>query len=197
VKISSAEFIKSETNIRNFPTDGLPEIVLIGKSNVGKSSFINAMLRRKKLARTSSQPGHTRTANLYKINQAFYFVDMPGYGYAKVSKTDRTDFSKIIDTYLNDREADFLVFFLVDFRHMPTENDLAMYRKIQKVGIHPVMIFTKADKIGNNQKAFHLKDIKKAFSLDEDDVAFLFSVYQESSQEPIWDFVKNVFELDQ
>jgi GTP-binding protein len=117
-----------EVDIGKYPADGLFEIVLIGKSNVGKSSFINAMTGRKALARTSGAPGKTRTANFYRINDAFYFVDMPGYGYAEVSKAQKASFETIIKTYLRRRKSDFAVFFLLDSRHAPTVTTLRHMR---------------------------------------------------------------------
>ena len=188
MKIQSAEYIMSEVDIEKFPKDGLFEIVLIGKSNVGKSSFINSMLNRKSLARTSSKPGKTRTANFYLINRSFYFVDMPGYGYAKVSKDLKRSFSKIIENYLAKRETDFVVFFLIDFRHLPTENDIAMFELIKGFGIRPVLILTKSDKVKESQKVKNKKEILNAFGLD-DEAVFTYSITHLKEKAIIWAFI--------
>ena len=188
MKIQSAEYIMSEVDIEKFPKNGLFEIVLIGKSNVGKSSFINSMLNRKSLARTSSKPGKTRTANFYLINSSFYFVDMPGYGYAKVSKSMKRSFSKIIENYLAKRKTDFVVFFLVDFRHIPTENDIAMFELIKGFGIRPVLILTKSDKVKESQKIKNKREILKTFGLNDEDV-FTYSITHLKEKAIIWSFI--------
>ena len=127
MKVTQAEIVISAVQQSQYPEDNLPEIVLLGRSNVGKSSFINTLIQRKGLARTSSQPGKTQTMNFYKINDAFYFVDMPGYGYAKVSKKEREKWGVMIEEYLQKRENMVLVLLLVDSRHEPTEDDRLMY----------------------------------------------------------------------
>src|SRR5919201_4453444 len=126
MKVNQAEFVISAVGPSQYPADALPEIALAGRSNVGKSSLINRMINRKNLARTSSQPGKTQTLNYYKINQDLYFVDLPGYGYAKVSKTQREQWGKFIESYLLNRETLKLVMLLVDLRHPPTKDDQAM-----------------------------------------------------------------------
>ncbi len=193
MKIQSAEYIMSEVDIEKFPKDGKFEIVLIGKSNVGKSSFINSMLNRKSLARTSSKPGKTRTANFYLINHSFYIVDMPGYGYAKVSKSMKRSFGNIIENYLEKRETDFVVFFLVDFRHVPTENDIAMFELIKGFGIRPVLILTKSDKVKESQKVKNKRDILKTFGLD-DDAVFTYSITHTKEKAIIWSFIDEIID---
>ena len=147
MKVTQAEIVISAVQQSQYPEDNLPEIVLLGRSNVGKSSFINTLIQRKGLARTSSQPGKTQTMNFYKINDAFYFVDMPGYGYAKVSKKEREKWGVMIEEYLQKRENMVLVLLLVDSRHEPTEDDRLMYDWLTYYGLDPVIIATKADKI--------------------------------------------------
>ncbi len=192
MKIHSADITHTEVDLAKFPKDNLFEIVLIGKSNVGKSSFINCMLGRKSLARTSSQPGKTRTANFYIVNDEFYFVDMPGYGYAKVAKTQRLEFSKIIRNYIRGRETDFIVFFLLDNRHEPTNNDKEMFEYLRSEGINPVVVLTKADKVKNSERAAVLKAIKKGLELEEDDLIFEFSSLNGRGRDKIWEFIEGI-----
>lgn len=192
MKIKSSEFTKSEVDIKKFPIEGLFEIVLIGKSNVGKSSFINSLVNKKLLARTSSAPGKTRTANFYLINEEFYIVDMPGYGYAKVSKSLKEEFDYIIRTYLSKRQTDFIVFFLVDFRHEPTSNDINMLGKIRELDIEPVIILTKSDKVKNSQKSSNLKKIKTAFDLDEESLIFTYSTQNQSEIQKVLSFINEI-----
>lgn len=175
MKIKSAEYVASEVDIDKFPRGELFEIVLIGKSNVGKSSFINSFAGRKALARTSGTPGKTQTANFYLINDQFYFVDMPGYGYAKVSKTLRAEFDKIIKDYLLKRQTDFAVFFLLDSRHMPTSNDLEMLDFIEECGIYPVIVLTKTDKLKPSLKKKHLRTLYEAIGRSKGEGVLLYS----------------------
>ncbi len=150
MKIKNAEFIISAVSPKQYPTDDLPQIVLVGKSNVGKSSFINTMLNRKKLAKTSSQPGKTRLINFYKIyeeNKNFYFVDLPGYGYSKMSKEQQVQVGKFIEEYLQKCKDICLVVFLIDIRHSPTADDKLMYDYIISQNLPCVVVANKADKI--------------------------------------------------
>ena len=190
--IHSADITHTEVDLAKFPQDNLFEVVLIGKSNVGKSSFINYMLGRKSLARTSSQPGKTRTANFYIVNDEFYFVDMPGYGYAKVAKTQRLEFSKIIRNYIRGRQTDFIVFFLLDNRHEPTSNDKEMFEYLRSEGINPVVVLTKSDKVKNSERAAILKSIKKGLGLEADDLLFEFSSLNGRGRNEIWEFIESI-----
>lgn len=137
----------SATSPKQYPTSGLPEIVLVGKSNVGKSSFINTMINRKKLARTSSEPGKTRQINFYNMDNKFYFVDLPGYGYSKMSKVEQAKVNSFIDEYLHIRENISLIVLLIDIRHEPGANDRMMYDYIIRSGLPFMVICNKADKI--------------------------------------------------
>lgn len=150
MKIKNSEFIISAVNPKQYPTDNLPQIVLVGKSNVGKSSFINTMINRKKLAKTSSQPGKTRLINFYKIyeeSRNFYFVDLPGYGYSKMSKEQQVQVGNFIEEYLQKCKNICLVVFLIDIRHSPTADDKLMYNYIVSQNLPCVVIANKADKI--------------------------------------------------
>lgn len=150
MKIKNAEFIISAVSPKQYPTDNLPQVVLVGKSNVGKSSFINTMLNRKKLAKTSSQPGKTRLINFYKIYEEtknFYFVDLPGYGYSKMSKEQQIQVGNFIEEYLQKCKDICLVVFLIDIRHFPTADDKLMYDYIIKQNLPCIVIANKADKI--------------------------------------------------
>lgn len=145
--IKNPEFKISAVSPKQYPTDGLPQIVLVGKSNVGKSSFINTMVNRKKLARTSSEPGKTRQINFYNMDDKFYFVDLPGYGYSKMSKQEQVRVGSFIEEYLSTCKDIALIIFLIDIRHLPTENDKLMYRYIIDSERPCVVIANKADKI--------------------------------------------------
>lgn len=147
MNIKSAEFKISAVSPKQYPSDGLPEVVLVGKSNVGKSSFINTMLNRKKLARTSSEPGKTRQINFYDVNHSFYFVDLPGYGYSKMSKVEQAKVGTFIEEYLSTSKNISLIIFLIDIRHAPTDNDKLMYHYVVRSGKPFIIITSKADKI--------------------------------------------------
>ena len=148
MKIKSVELIISATRRSQYPTDKKPEYLLIGRSNVGKSSFINTIINRKNYARTSSRPGKTQTINFYNINEQFYLVDAPGYGYAQVSKTKRKKFGLMIEDYIINRKNLKCVFLLIDFRHRPTNDDILMYNFLKYYKIPTVIVATKSDKVG-------------------------------------------------
>ena len=171
LEIKKAEFVISAVNRKNLPVDGKNEFVFCGRSNVGKSSFINLLVNRKSLARTSSNPGKTQTLNIFLINEAFYFVDVPGYGYANVSKSIKASFAKMIETYIKKREELKMAFLLLDYRHKPTADDIAMYEFLKYYGIPTTIILTKADKLSNNEKGKNKKMIIEAINkYDEDEV---------------------------
>lgn len=172
------------------------EIAFAGKSNVGKSSLINGLLNRKALARTSSQPGKTQTINFYKINDAFYFVDLPGYGYAKVSASEREKWGKMIERYLNTSDKLVLVFLLIDIRHEPSANDKMMYDWILQSGFTPVIIATKADKIKRSQLQKNLKIIRTKLEMGKEDIIFPFSALSKQGRDEIWDYIESLFISD-
>ncbi|WP_394011170.1 ribosome biogenesis GTP-binding protein YihA/YsxC [Anaerococcus cruorum] len=158
-----------------WPAENLEEIAFVGRSNVGKSSFINTFLGRKNLARTSSKPGKTRTINFYNIDNKFRLVDLPGYGYAKVSKAEKAKWDKLINEYLHDRENLKEVFLLVDIRHEPTALDVQMYDWIIDSGFTGFVIATKYDKISKNKLSKHIKAIKNKLNINDEGLIFAYS----------------------
>ena len=158
-----------------FPNDNFEEIAFAGRSNVGKSSFINSFLDKKNLAKTSSKPGKTKTINFYKINDKFRLVDLPGYGYAKVSKTEKEKWNNLIHKYLYERENLKEVFLLVDIRHAPTKQDKEMYDWIIDSGFTGFVIATKYDKIPKTHLKKHIKEIKKTLNIDDEGLIFAYS----------------------
>ncbi len=172
------------------PDNNLPEIAFAGKSNVGKSSLINGLLNRKALARTSSSPGKTQTINFYNINKELYFVDLPGYGYAKVSKEIRDKWGKMIDRYLHSSKRLKAVFLLVDIRHAPGENDKIMYDWIVSSGYKPIIICTKLDKIKRSQQAKNVKLIKDMLNVESGTKIVPFSAVSKQGKEDIWGFIQ-------
>jgi len=162
MKITNAEFIKSAFNETHWTTDGLPEIAFLGRSNVGKSSLLNSLLQRKGLARTSNTPGRTQSINFFLINESFYFTDLPGYGYAKVSKTMRHDWGVMAREYLAERGDLVLSIQLVDSRHAPTELDKQLHEWLFHHGKYHFVVATKTDKLSNNKLKISLQEIEKS-----------------------------------
>ena len=169
------------------PVNTEPEIAFAGKSNVGKSSLINALIQRKALARTSSQPGKTQTLNFYHVNRAFYYVDLPGYGYAKVAVSEKEKWGKMIERYLRKSEQLRAVFLLVDIRHAPSENDRIMYQWILGNGFHPIIIATKLDKIKRSQVQRQVRLIRDGLQVEEDTILIPFSAETKQGREEIWE----------
>ena len=163
------------TRRSQYPTDGRPEFLLVGKSNVGKSSFINAILSRKNLAYTSSRPGKTQTLNFYGVNDSFYLIDVPGYGYAAVDKKTQAKFGMMIEEYLEKREELKRVFMLIDYRHKPSEDDLLMYNFLKYYNLPVTVVATKADKVPGSQKQKNLKVILDTMDLVIGDDLVVFS----------------------
>lgn len=171
------------------PENKLPEIAFAGKSNVGKSSLINVLMNRKALARTSSQPGKTQTINFYNINDTLYFVDLPGYGYAKVSLEVKAKWGKMIENYLKKSAVLKLVFLLADIRHEPSENDRLMYRWVIHNGYRPVVIATKLDKLKRSQVAKQVKIIREGLEMEKEDILIPFSAETRQGREEIWELI--------
>ena len=190
IKTSELETVCGVTS--KLPQHTELEIAFAGKSNVGKSSLINGLLNRKALARTSSQPGKTQTINFYKINNEFYFVDLPGYGYAKVSATEREKWGKMIERYLHTSPTLVLVFLLIDIRHEPSANDKMMYDWILHNGFTPVIIATKSDKIKRSQLQKNLKIIRTKLEMKKEDIIFPFSSLSKQGREEILDYIEKI-----
>lgn len=186
MNVHSAEIVISAVSPAQYPDTQLPEIALAGRSNVGKSSFINTLINRKNLARTSSKPGKTQTLNFYLIEDALHFVDVPGYGYAKVSKTERAKWGEMIETYLTNREQLRAVISLVDLRHKPTEEDIQMYQFLKYYEIPVIVVATKADKIPRGKWNKHESIVKKALDFDKNDDFILFSSETKLGKDAAW-----------
>ena len=175
-----------------YPSDSLPEFLLIGKSNVGKSSFINTLVNRKNIARTSSVPGKTQTLNFYLVNNEFYLVDAPGYGYAAVNKAQQKKFGLMIEEYLEKRSELKRVFLLIDFRLKPSENDLMMYNFLKYYNIPVTVVATKTDKVGTSKKDRNLKIIKDTLDLVVGDNIVLFSSVSKMGKEEISNLIEDL-----
>lgn len=188
--IKNAEFVISATSPKQYPSDNLPQIVLVGKSNVGKSSFINTMLNRKKLARTSSEPGKTRQINFYSVNNDFYFVDLPGYGFSKMSKAQQVEVGNFIEEYLSKSKNISLIVFLIDIRHAPTENDRLMYYYIISQNIPCIIITNKADKIAITKVNKACEDLQNSLNPLHDLVFLPFSSERKIYTEKVWEEIE-------
>jgi len=174
------------------PKNDLPEIAFLGKSNVGKSSLINTLMQRKSLARTSQAPGKTQTINYYKVNDSLYFVDLPGYGYAKVSQELRQKWGKMIERYITSSPTLKLICLLVDIRHEPTENDRLMYDWIKYHGYKVLLILTKADKLKRSVLNKHIKMIEKALKVADEDMIVAFSSETKQGREEVYEIIDNM-----
>ncbi len=175
MKINDVELANVAVRRSQYPTDGKPEYLLIGRSNVGKSSFTNSIIERRNLARISSKPGKTDTINFYLVNNDFYLVDVPGYGYASGGKSNQKKFGMMIEEYLSERKELKQVFMLIDFRHKPTEDDLLMYNFLKYYNVKVTLIATKVDKIGVTQREKYKKQITDNIELAQGDTLVLFS----------------------
>ncbi len=189
INIHNADIILSAVSKAQYPSDDLPEIALSGRSNVGKSSFINCLLNRKNLARTSSKPGKTQQLNFYNIDDQFRFVDVPGYGYAKVSKTERAKWGKMIETYLTTRPNLRAVVSLVDFRHEPTADDVQMYDFLKYYNIPVIIVATKSDKIPSGKWNKQVSLIKKKLHFKPEDTFLVFSSVSKKGLEEAWETI--------
>lgn len=187
--IKNPKFEISAVHPKQYPTNGLPEIVLVGKSNVGKSSFINCMINRKALARTSSEPGKTRQINFYNMDDQFYLVDLPGYGYSKMSKVEQEKVGKFTEEYLVKRQTISMIIFLVDIRHKPTENDLHMYHYIMSSNLPFMVLANKADKIAVTKVADYVEDLKKEFGMSFS-ILLPFSSERKIYSDAVWEEIE-------
>lgn len=194
--IRKTELLISAVKKEQYPDTTVPEIAFAGKSNVGKSSMINALLNRRSLARTSSQPGKTQTLNFYNINDELNFVDLPGYGYAKVSKSEQSKWATMIDTYLHIRKQLKEVILLVDIRHEPGKNDQQMYDWIKSFGFTGYVIASKADKLSKSQQIKNLNIIKKSLKIKDDKLLYAFSAASKLGVEEIWTLFDSILAED-
>ena len=192
MKITSAELKIMATRRSQYPEDKKSEFLLVGRSNVGKSSFINTLLGRKNLARTSSHPGKTQTLNFYEVNKEFYLIDVPGYGYAEVSKKRREKFGKMIEEYLETRKQLKRVFMIVDFRHKPTEDDVLMYNFLKYYNLPVTIVATKADKIGASKKDKCKKQITDTLDLVVGDDLVIFSSVTKEGKDKVMKTIEDL-----
>lgn len=189
MKIIKSDLHQIAVKKDQYPDDELPEIAFAGRSNVGKSSFINSMINRKNLARTSGKPGKTRTLNFYIINDSFRFVDLPGYGYAQVSKVEKAKWGDIIEEYLRNRENLREVVLIVDIRHEPTNQDLQMYEWIKSFGYKGIVVATKADKISKGNWGKHVKIIKNKLKVEDSNLIIPYSSESKINMEKMWELL--------
>lgn len=194
MKITSAELVISAVRRSQYPIDNLPEFMLIGRSNVGKSSFINMISNNKKLARISNTPGKTKNLNFYLFNNSFYFVDVPGYGYANVGKREQKKFGLMIEEYLEKRQNLKMTFMLVDSRHKPTEDDLLMYRFLKYYNLPVTIVATKTDKLSGNKKEKAKKLILQTLDLEKDDSLIMMSNITKEGKDKIINIIEDLSE---
>lgn len=188
--IKNPRFEVSAVKESQYPKNGLPEVVLVGKSNVGKSSFVNTMINRRKLARTSSEPGKTRQLNFYNMDDKFYFVDLPGYGYSKMSKQEQVKVGEFIESYLKHRKEICLIIFLVDIRHDPTSNDFLMYDYVIRSGLPCMILTNKADKIAKTKVLDASKNIQNQLNPIGDITTLPFSSEKKIYCEDVWNIIE-------
>lgn len=188
--VKNPKFEISAVRENQYPKNGLPEVVLVGKSNVGKSSFVNTMINRKRLARTSSEPGKTRQLNFYNIDDLFYFVDLPGYGYSKMSKQEQVKVGQFIEEYLSKRKEIVLIIFLIDIRHDPTSNDLLMYDYVIRSGLPCIILANKADKIAKTKVDDVTKSLQKQLNPIGDITTLPFSSERKVYSDDVWNIIE-------
>ncbi len=189
MNVNNASLETVAVKYSQYPTSGNIEIAFVGKSNVGKSSLINTLINRKSLARTSSSPGKTRTINFYNIENKIYFVDLPGYGYAKVSKEEQQKWANMIENYLKKREQLKSIIMLVDIRHEPSENDRLMYEWLKHYKFEIIIVATKADKIKRSQISKQLLSIKNNLNLNSDELLIPFSSLTKQGKQELWNII--------
>ena len=195
MKITSAEFIKSAVWPAQYPPGTMPEIAFVGRSNVGKSSLMNTLVNRKKLAKTSNTPGRTQLINFFDINGTISFVDLPGYGFAKVAQSVKKDWGHMIETYLRERQNLAMVIFILDIRRDPSNDDLSLRDWLEEYHIPYISILTKVDKLSNNQTLGRKKLIEKALGADAQKITILFSAKTQKGKEELWQFIENHLSL--
>lgn len=192
MKVNNVSLAAVAVKKEQYPADGRPEVAFVGKSNVGKSSLINTMLNRKALARTSQNPGKTRTINFYDVENEIYLVDLPGYGYARAAKTEIEKWGKMIENYLLKREELRAIIMLVDIRHEPGANDRMMYDWLKHYGYNIIIVATKSDKLKRSQLQKHTSMLRKAFELEQEDILIPFSSESKSGREELWTIIDDI-----
>lgn len=192
MEVNRVELAAVGVRMNQYPEDGLPEVAFVGKSNVGKSTLINAMINRKALARTSSQPGKTRTINFYRVEEQLYFVDLPGYGYAKAPKAEIEKWGRMIEEYLEKRQVLRGIVLLADIRHAPGENDKIMYDWLKHYGYDIIIAATKADKLKRSQVQKHLKMLREGFGLAPEDTLIAFSGPEKLGKDALWAAIEGI-----
>lgn len=196
MKIESAELNTTAVRVSQYPTDQKCEFLLVGRSNVGKSSFINSLINRKNYAHTSSKPGKTQTLNFYLVNEDFYLVDVPGYGYASVSKSQQKKFGLMIEDYLKSRENLKHVFMLIDYRHKPTEDDLLMYNYLKYYNVPVTIVATKYDKVNKTARPKQDKLISETMNVVEGDNLVFFSSISKKGREEVYRIISSYLETE-
>lgn len=191
MQVNNVSMNLSAVSSKQYPGEGFPEIALLGRSNVGKSSLINTLINRKSFARTSSTPGKTQTLNFYNIEDQLYLVDVPGYGFAKVSKKQREEFGTMIEEYLTTRDVLRGVVILVDGRHAPSEDDISMYQFVSYYNIPTLVVATKMDKVKGNQWNKTISQVKKTIGLNQTDSLQLFSSETKYGKDEVWEWIEN------
>lgn len=197
MNIKNPQFQISAVSPKQYPKDGLPQIVLVGKSNVGKSSFINTLVNRKKLARTSSEPGKTRQINFYNMDNMFYFVDLPGYGYSKMSKQEQIKVGNFIEEYLENSKQISLIIFLIDIRHEPTANDKLMYDYIFKTNLPCMVIASKADKIAITKIDEAVQKLQDSLNPLKDLKFLPFSSERKIYTQKVWEYIEKFINFNE
>lgn len=197
MKITSAEFIISAMRISQYPTDNLPEFMLVGRSNVGKSSFINTITGNKKMARVSNTPGKTRNLNFYLLNKSFYLVDVPGYGYAQVSKKEQKKFGLMIEEYLEKRPNLVRTYMLVDLRHKPSEDDILMYKYLKYYKLPVTIVATKLDKISKTKREKAKNLVLKTLELEQGDTFIVLSNITKEGKDKILKEIEDLIEEEE
>lgn len=195
MKVKKVEFVTSAVKPEQYPDDALPEFALAGRSNVGKSSLINCMLNRKKLARISSKPGKTQTINFFRVNDELYLADVPGYGFARVPKSVRNAWGKMMERYFTTRRNLHAVIMVVDLRHPPSQDDKNMYEFLRYYQIPAIVVATKADKISKGRWPKHIKVIKEELKLRKEDPLLPFSSETSIGREALWDEIIHRMDL--
>ncbi|PKN83539.1 MAG: YihA family ribosome biogenesis GTP-binding protein [Deltaproteobacteria bacterium HGW-Deltaproteobacteria-1] len=191
MKITSAEFIKSAVWPPQYPPATMPEIAFVGRSNVGKSSLMNTLVGRKKLAKTSNTPGRTQLINFFTVNKSISFVDLPGYGFAKVSRSVKKDWGDMIEAYLRERQSLAMVIFILDIRRDPSEDDLSLRDWLKYYRIPFTAVLTKTDKLSNNQAIGRKRIIEKLLGADTQKETMLFSAKTQKGKEELWEIIGN------